>query len=138
MINALRAMRDSSTDDEIEHELASIRVQISAMKSPVDVADIEEQLNELLEKYPNQPRIHQHLGEFYNRCQRYLEAILIFEKGIQTNPDNALLHWDLALALQRNGQKKNAARHLERAMELGLDASLHRHASILLKALRSG
>lgn len=138
MLDALRAARGNSTDADIERELASIRVQISAMKSPADVADIEERLRELLEKCPNQPRIHQHLGEFYNRCQRYPEAIAIFEKGIQTNPDSALLHWDLALALQRKGQKKNAARHLERAMELGLDASLHRHASILLKVLQGG
>ncbi len=138
MLDALRTARGRSTDDEIEHELGSIRVQISAMKSPADVADIEERLKELLEKCPNQPRIHQHLGEFYNRCQRYPEAIAVFEKGIQTNPDNALLHWDLALALQRKGQKKNAARHLERAIALGLDASLHRHASILLKVLQGG
>ncbi|MDS4031402.1 MAG: protein kinase [Candidatus Contendobacter sp.] len=138
MLDALRTARGHSTDDEIEHELGSIRVQISAMKSPADVADIEERLKELLEKCPNQPRIHQHLGEFYNRCQRYPEAIAVFEKGIQTNPDNALLHWDLALALQRKGQKKNAARHLELAMVLGLDASLHRHASILLKVLQGG
>ncbi|MDG4556818.1 MAG: protein kinase [Candidatus Contendobacter sp.] len=138
MLDALRTARGNSTDEELEGELAIIRVQISAMQSPADVADIEERLNQLLEKFPNHPRIHQHLGEFYNQCQRYPEALAIFEKGIRTNPDNALLHWDLALALQRVGQRKNAARHLERAMELGLDDSRRRHASILLKVLQGG
>lgn len=135
MLDALRTLRGSKTEEKIERDLASLRELISRMESP---GEIEEKLKELLKKYPNQPRVHQHLGEFYNRCQRYPDAIAAFEKGIETHPDNALLHWDLALVLQRKGQKKDAARHLERAIELGLDASLHRHAVTLLKVLQGG
>lgn len=79
---------------------------------------------------------YQCLGEFFNRCQRYADAIQAFKKGIECNADSGLLHWDLALAYQRVGQRSEAARHLERAMALGLDASLERHAAMLLKVLR--
>ena len=104
------------------------------MSSP----DAEGKLKALLSKNPDEPRAYQYLGEYYNRCQRYGDAITVFEEGIGKSPKDALLHWDLALALQRHGRKKDAARSLRSAISLGLDASLQRHAEMLLKVLERG
>lgn len=121
------------TEDQIEREIAAIR------NTPTTVDDtgaMEHKLRALVAKYPKDARAYLHLGEFYNGCQRYPEAIEAFKKGIEVNASSALLHWDLALAYQRTGQRGDAVRSLEKAMQLGLDTSMQRHAGSLLKVLR--
>ncbi len=134
MCEALRKIRQKA-ESHVDEELAAIRGAMSG----VDQADeVEKKLRSLAVKYPREPKVYQHLGEFYNRCERYTDAISAFQSGLKITPDHALLHWDLALAYQRIGKGAEAARNLERAMSLGLDASLQRHAASLLKVLRGG
>jgi len=134
MGEALRRFREKS-ENRLEKEMAAIR---ASMGGAEQASDMEAKLRGLVAKYPRDPRVYQYLGEFYNRCERHAEAIAAFKKGIEFNASNALLHWDLALAYQRVGQRADAACSLEKAMSLGLDASLQRHAATLLKVLRGG
>lgn len=121
------------TEGGVEQELAAMR----GLMGGADMgSNVEERFEALVKKYPRDPRPYQYLGEFYNRCVRYQDAIATFQKGIEVDPANALLHWDVGLAYQRMGQRADAARSLEKAMALGLDASLQRHATALLKVLR--
>jgi serine/threonine protein kinase len=132
MLNALsKALK--VTNAPVEKELESVRKRLGGMEPP---ADIERTLDQLVRKYPDEPRTYQYLGELYNRCQRYGDAARVFRSGLQRCPDNAVLHWDLALALKARGQKQEAVKNLEEAIRLGLDASLHRHATTLLKLLK--
>lgn len=117
----------------LEEEMAAFREK----KYDTNVAE-EAKLREIVIKYPEDPKAHQYLGEFYNRCLRYEEAIAEFNRGIQLDAENALLHWDRALAYQQVGNRRAAASSLERAMSLGLDASRRRRAATLLKSLQSG
>jgi serine/threonine protein kinase len=133
MLDTLRAWRRGSVS-KVNEELEAARELMSSMEPPPGA---EEKLKRLLAKYPDDPKAYQYLGEYYNRCERPGDAIAVFQDGLKRAPDNALLHWDLALSYQRKGRKADAAAALERALTLGLDASLQRHASMLLKALKA-
>ena len=118
--------------DEVEREMMAIRQMNSCEHS----GDVEAKLIRLTEKFPKDSRAYQYLGEFYNLCQRYSEAAAAFKKGLKLAPNNATLHWDLALAYQKADKLRAATSHLEKAMKLDLDTSLRRHAEHLLKSLR--
>ncbi len=133
MLESLQGWRRGATSKANE-ELEAARELMSSLEPPPGA---EEKLKGLLAKYPEDPKAYQYLGEYYNRCQRHGDAISVFREGLKHAPENALLHWDLALSYQRRGQNAEAAASLERAMALGMDASLQRHASMLLKALKA-
>jgi tetratricopeptide (TPR) repeat protein len=96
----------------------------------------EGKLKEIVARYAGDPKAHQYLGEFYNRCQEYEKAIEAFKQGIELDAGNALLYWDLALAYQQADKRRAAADSLEKAVSLGLDASRQRYAATLLEALQ--
>jgi serine/threonine protein kinase len=118
--------------DEVEAEIRALRETSSCENSGV----IEARMNALIARHPQDPRAYQYLGEFYNLCQSYSEAIDTFKRGLKAAGDNALLHWDLALAYQKQNKRRAAAAHLEKAIALGLDPSLRQYAVNLLRALR--
>ena len=115
-----------------------ITMLLDSLRSQGCTDSVEEQLRQLAVKHPQEPKVYQALGEFYNRCMRHSEAISTFKKGLQLSPDNALLYWDMAMAYQSMRKRVDAARCLERAIALGLDPSFQRHAAALLMALRGG
>lgn len=132
MRKAIAAARQKKGSARIDRELEAIRGLLSSVEP---LPDTEAKLRDLLRKYPDEPRIYQYLGEYYNRCQRYEDAIDTFKQGIERDSEYALLYWDLALALQRKGHKREAHSNLQKAMALGLDSSLQRHAAMLLQVL---
>lgn len=131
MYNALEHF-DRKEDEEVERELKNIQEIISSQGA---TGTAETKLRDLAEKYPRNATVYLHLGEFYNSCQKHEDAIIVFRRGLDFDPDNALLHWDLALANDRVGNKIEAIANLKRAQALGLDPSLQRYAKTLLKVL---
>lgn len=119
-------------DEEVEREYKSIQ---QIMTAPETTGIAETKLRDLVKKYSQNATAYQYLGEFYNRCLRHEDAIGVFQRGLKCDPDNALLHWDLALACHRVGRRTEAITNLKRALALGLDTSLCRYAKTLLKAL---
>ena len=93
-------------------------------------------MRKLVEDFPGDSRSYQYLGEFFNRCQRYDKSIQIFKKGIRLNRENARLHWNLAQAYREQRKSSQAVRHLQIAMELGLEPSLQRYAATLLEKMK--
>ncbi|MEF8738614.1 MAG: protein kinase [Candidatus Accumulibacter phosphatis] len=135
MLEVLRKAIRGTTTGELDKAIDRVRQLVADYR---DSDDVEKELGSLLAKYPHDARFYQHLGEFNNRRQSYDKAIAVFEKGIAVIPDSAVLHWDLALALQRKGQRRLSAEHLRRAIALGLDASMSRYAQTLLRSLDFG
>jgi serine/threonine protein kinase len=121
-------------NEAFEQDLAPIRELMSREECEQKAAS---ELRRLVKKYPDNPQAYQHLGEHLNRCQMHREAVEAFRKGLDLDASNALLHWDLALAYQRMGRRADAAKHLQQAMSLDLDAGLRQHAARLLKTLGS-
>jgi tetratricopeptide (TPR) repeat protein len=56
-----------------------------------------------------------YLGQAYATLGRDDEAIGAWQRGLQVNPDNAVLHYVLALAYTKKGDRRAAARHLAAA-----------------------
>jgi tetratricopeptide (TPR) repeat protein len=131
MLAAVKAYQQRP-DDRLEREVSAIR-EACAGKG---LDQMEAELVKLVGRYPKDAMAYHYLGEHYNRAQRFEEATATFRKGLSFRGDLAILHWDLALALQGLGQKRSAAESLERAVEYGLPANLRRHADMLLRVLR--
>lgn len=134
MLNAMESFR-RQPDEQLTRELAVIR---QAMNDVNFASEVERQLRDLSRTHPTSPAVYQCLGELYNRRERYAEAIAAFRQGLQYDATNAILHWDLALAYQRTGQRDAAIESLTTAMARGLDKSLSRYAETLLMSLRRG
>ncbi len=118
--------------DRLQERLrAARRLLISAETS----RQAETQLRKIATDFPEDPRSHQALGEFYNRMQHYAEAIETFRHGLECDRGNAVLHWDLALAYQRIHKNSLAAKHLKEALRLGLDDNLASAAGTLLRTM---
>lgn len=134
MLIALQGILEEK-DSRIEKDMAPIRELIDAGGNP---NQIEGMLQALVKQYAGDARAYQYLGEYYNRCQRYCEAIEVFKKGLELDAESALLNWDKALACQASGNRRDALNALRKAQSLGLPPNLQRHASILLKVLGGG
>jgi tetratricopeptide (TPR) repeat protein len=118
--------------DDCDKDLARVH---EVLNSPNGEESVEALIQDLVRKYPKHAQVYQCLGEYYSRCQLNREAIEAFRRGIALDPGQAVLHWDLALAYQRLGQKTEAITHFRRALALNLDPGLRRHALTWLRAL---
>ena len=132
MLAALENLKDTKTT-QVESKLASIR---ELLQSNEKLSVVEARMRDLVRQYPEEGEVYQLLGEFLNRCERFDDAIQTFKKGLRHVAENPMLRWDLALAYQKIGNPQAAVSNLEKALSLGLDPSLQRHARMLLKALR--
>lgn len=97
------------------------------------INEAEERWKEAVKKYPQNPASYLGLGEFYNKCLQYKEAIQVFRKGIQHCPECALLYRDLALSLNAMNLKGEAINAMKKAKELGLEKRLQKQAEDILK-----
>jgi len=46
------------------------------------------------------------------------EAILLFRKAVEIDPNSAPSHWHLGAALAQTGAREEAIRHLQRSIDL--------------------
>jgi serine/threonine protein kinase len=129
MLRAVRLYRQVS-EDPLVMEILSIQEQ---MGIPGQTAAVEARLHRLMGLFPDDIRIYKHLGELYNRCQRYPDAIAALKKGIELAPEDANLYWNLFLSYHKNRQPRNAQTAFAKATQLGLDASLQRYGEMLLQ-----
>jgi len=133
MIEALRKL-EKPDNSELEQELAAAQEMIRQNERD---EIIERKLHSIMAEHPDNPIVCQHMGEFYNRCEKFNKAIQAFKKGIRQDPENGMLHWDLALSYQKIGKKQAAVKNLSKAMSMDLDPSIKRHAKILMKSVTS-
>ena len=127
-IEKYRQYRDGE-DEEVDENLNGIQELISSNK----INEAEKLLIQLSKSYPENSKVYLNLGEFYNKCQRYNDAIRTFQRGIEINPEFALFFRDIALSLRIVGREKEAIDALNKSIELGLEDNLEKHANILLK-----
>jgi serine/threonine protein kinase len=118
--------------DPREDEIDGCISEIYGYIRDFEYQEAESRLRALLEKFPDHPKVILNLGELYNRCQRYPEAIVLLRKGIEKNPGVALLYRDLALALHNSGEVREGIRVLKKALDLGLEKHIEIHAQHLL------
>lgn len=105
------------------------------LNDPTQTDAVEQKLQEILTKFPNEPDIYLYLGDFYKKNADYGKAKEILAKGIEINEKDALLYWSLALTHQQTGNLKNALEALEQAFSLGLEEKLEKYAIALKTSL---
>src|SRR5450759_5046257 len=78
----------------------------------------ESRLKTLLNEQQNSSSLHFALGNYYAEQARWGEAQQAYFNGYRLEPDNAELAFNLAVSLDRLGQKKSAAQYYQRALQL--------------------
>jgi tetratricopeptide (TPR) repeat protein len=78
----------------------------------------ESRLKTLLNEQQDSPSLHFALGNYYAEQARWGEAQQAYSKAYLLEPDNAELAFNLAVSLDRLGQKSLAAQHYQRALQL--------------------
>jgi len=73
---------------------------------------------ELILRFPNDTKILFELGRMYFNNQEWKIAAAKFEQLLKLEPNNSDARYSLALALEKQGDKKGAIRELERVLEL--------------------
>lgn len=124
---------DQYREVELEQILAEWQ---SAVMTPEQIAQIEQQIPQLTAQYPDSVRLYLFIGEFYNKCSHYDQAIQAFQTGVGLDPSQAMLYWGLAMASEKRREYQAAVKYLEKALACGLEKSHERYARILLDSLR--
>ena len=78
----------------------------------------ESRLKTLLNEQQNSSSLHFALGNYYAGQARWSEAQQAYFNAYKLEPDNAELAFNLAVSLERLGQKKSAAKYYQRALQL--------------------
>lgn len=124
---------DQYREVELEQLLAEWQ---SAVMTPEQIAQIELQIPILKAQYPDSARLYLFIGEFYNKCSHFDQAIQAFQTGVSLDPGQAMLYWGLAMASEKRREYPAAVEYLEKALARGLEKSHERYARILLDNLR--
>lgn len=95
----------------------------------------ESRLKTLLYEQPDAPSLYFALGNHYAAQSRWSDAQQAYFSASKYDPDNAVLSFNLAISLDRLGQKKLAAQHYRRALQLDTHNSAgFDHSAISLRA----
>ena len=78
----------------------------------------ESRLKTLLNEQQDSSSLHFALGNYYAEQSRWGEAQQAYFNAYKVDPDNAELAFNLAVSLDRLGQKKPAAQYYQRALQL--------------------
>jgi tetratricopeptide (TPR) repeat protein len=138
ILNAIKKRMRTTTitldqDKAAEEEIDSIQ---QILHDPAQATVAENKLKMITEKYPNSSRSYYYLGRFYNERGNYEKAVETFKKGEEKNPKDAVLYWGIAMAYLKLKDPKLAMDSVNKALELGLEPHLQKHARSLLKTLQ--
>lgn len=110
----------------------------AGMSSLVTDDNRESRLKMLLNEQKNSSSLHFALANYYAEQQRWAEAQQSYFNAYQLEPNNATLAYNLAISLERLGQRKPSAQYYRRALALdtgknaGFDhARIEQHAQAL-------
>lgn len=93
----------------------------------------------LIEIAPNDPNSYTKLGaHLSSRFDRYDEAITLFNKALELNPDYPLVHNNIGAIMHDEGEIKGAIKHLNKAIELSPGGYLTALHNLALAQLQLG
>ncbi len=103
--------------DKVE-EKAGISEEISLQKNKIylhlnDLNDAEAELQKLIRAFPGESHYYSILAEFYMANGKQAEAIEIYKKIAQIDPDNAYIHMSMADYYRKAGDRGKAYEELK-------------------------
>ncbi len=122
---------DSELGKTAEKRLNLVLVKQYAANSDVDTA--LQLLNSMLEEYPNDLRVLQHLGFAYLLVNRFESAAAVYEEVLEQEPESDSAHMNIAGVYEKMGNLSAAIKHFR------LAAKYAKRPAIVLEAkIRSG
>ena len=96
-------------------EVYSLRAALEMMRGPTASEDVtqSEWIDKALAYNPTYGKAYADLGHFYVITRRYREAIALYRKAVETDPELWSAHADLAVNLMREGLELEAQQYLE-------------------------
>ncbi|TPW17326.1 MAG: hypothetical protein FD130_701, partial [Halothiobacillaceae bacterium] len=125
----------STAADSEAARAAEKRLNLTLVKQYAASGDVDtalQLLNSMLEEYPNDARILQHLGFAYLIANRFEAAAAVYESVLDKEPNNDAAHMNLAGVYEKMGNVPAAVTHLRRAAEL--TPNVDRKNDALIKA----
>ncbi|MBI1353944.1 MAG: tetratricopeptide repeat protein [Acidobacteria bacterium] len=116
------AEADKSLDKALELAAAQQRspLELYALKASVDLlreTTDSEWTKKALEYNPRYGEIYSIPARYYIITRRYREAIELYEKAVQVDPENWSAHADLGVNLLREAREQEGRKHLEIAFQ---------------------
>ena len=81
----------------------------------------EEAINKALSINNKNPRVWYELGQAKLSQKKYDEAVGMFEKALELNPEVAQSYWFLGISYAKTGELEEAIKYIEQAAEKGYD-----------------
>jgi tetratricopeptide (TPR) repeat protein len=69
---------------------------------------------------PNFSKAYINLGGMYGKLKKYDEALSAFDKALKIEKDNPKIYYNMAIAYEALGKKKNALRSIKQAEKICL------------------
>lgn len=99
------------------------RSGLASLESSGDPRRIESELKTLLKQEPDAHALRYALGNLYAREDRWSQAQSAYFEAFRTAPEEADYAFNLAVALDRLGQRESAMKYYGKALELAGDGS---------------
>ena len=71
---------------------------------------------------PNDPDLQDTLAWWYYLSDDYQQAMTILKRIVRAQPERAIYHYHLGMVYLKHGDAEEARRHLQQALDLGIDA----------------
>ena len=107
--------QDSELGKTAEKRLNLVLVKQYAAASDLDTA--LQLLNSMLDEYPDDPRVLQHLGFAYLLASRFESAAAIYEEVLEKDPENDSAHMNIAGVYEKMGNLSAAIMHFKLAAQ---------------------
>ncbi len=103
--------------DRVE-EKAGISEEITLQKNKIylrlnDMTNAENELRKLIQAFPGESRYYSILAEFFMANGKSIEALEVYKKIAQMEPDNAYIHMSMADYYRKAGKKEKAFEELK-------------------------
>jgi Flp pilus assembly protein TadD len=104
-------------DDPVPSEQPLLNLAILLLHRN-QVAEAEQLLEQAAKIAPKEPRIHENLGQAYQRTGRVADAVKEFAAAVTLAPENPRYHYLLGQAYRRDGDDARAKQEFERSAAL--------------------
>ena len=127
-------------DGSPEYKTAEKRTNLALVKDYAAKGDMDsalQLLNALVEEYPDDTRVMQHLGFSYLIANRFQDAANVYKNVIAREPQNDAAYLNLAGVYEKMPDVPNALATLNKVVELNLDAARVNEAKARISLLQA-
>lgn len=124
--------------DSPEAKDAEKRLDLALVKNYVTSGDIDsalQLLNALVDEYPDDPRVLQHLGFAYSMANRLADSERVYQRVLRMTPTDDSAHLNVSGIYERLGDSERATFHLRRVIEIAPGSQRAKEAQIRLNLI---